>query len=38
MKNKTNKITSTTEVKRGKAADKLGIPGNWELFSVNDLT
>jgi len=36
MKNK-NKITSATEVKRSKAADKLGIPDKIEIFSVNDL-
>ena len=33
----TSKTTSTTEVKRSKAADKLGIPGAWDLFSVNDM-
>ena len=39
MENKTKKIASTTEVKRGKAGDKkkYGVPGNWELFSINDM-
>lgn len=37
MKNKTNKVTSTTEVKRGKAADKYGIPDKIIIFSVNDM-
>lgn len=37
MENKTKKIASTTEVKRGKAADKYGIPEVIEIFSVNDM-
>lgn len=40
MENKTNKITSTTEVKRGQAGakkNKYGVPGVWEIFSINDM-
>lgn len=39
MKNKTNKITSTTEVKRGKAKNKkkYSIPDKIEIFSINDM-
>ena len=39
MTNKTNKITSATEVKRSKASNKKkSIPDIIEIWSVNDLT
>jgi len=39
MTNKTNKITSATEVKRSKASNKKkNIPDIIEIWSVNDLT
>jgi len=39
MKNKTDKITSATEVKRSKASNKKkNIPDIIEIWSVNDLT